>query len=60
MLQDVLDGRLFLTSLERYTLFIHWRQICEKDCPNAFYVHDDLRELFITFLMTFPFQEQRR
>jgi hypothetical protein len=54
MLQDVLDGRLFLTSLERYTLFTSWRKTCEND----FFKDHDLRELFTAFLMTFPFQEQ--
>jgi hypothetical protein len=61
MLQDVLDGRLFLTSPERYTLFIYWRQICEDGSPDVNVFDDcDLRKLFITFLMTFPFQEQTR
>jgi hypothetical protein len=60
MLQDVLDGRLFLTSLERYTLFIVWHQTCAMDYQNTVYLDDDHRELFITFLMTFPFEEQMR
>jgi hypothetical protein len=50
MLQDVLDGRLFLTSLEQYTLFISWRKTCE----NNYFKDHDLRELFTAF----PFQEQ--
>ena len=54
MLQDVLDVCLFLTSLERYTLFTSWHKMCE----NNFYKDHDLRELFIASLMTFPFQEQ--
>jgi hypothetical protein len=45
MLQDVLDGRLFLTSLERYTLFISWRKTCE----NNYFKDHDLRELFTAF-----------
>ena len=57
MLQDVLDGRLFLTSPERYSLFIYWRQTCVDG--NGF-GDRDLRKLFTTFLMTFPFQEQTR
>jgi hypothetical protein len=61
MLQDVLDGRLFLTSSERYTLFIHWRHICEEGRSIWDVFGDrDLRKLFTTFLMTFPFQEQMR
>jgi hypothetical protein len=59
MLQDVLDGCLFLTSLERYTLFGAWHQTCRKGPANV--LEDcDLRKLFTTFLMTFPFQEQKR
>ena len=61
MLQDVLDGRLFLTSLERYTLFTAWRKTCEINSEiNVVNVFEDLRELFTTFLMTLPFQEQKR
>jgi hypothetical protein len=52
MLQDVLDGRLFLTSLERCTLFTAWYQTCDFD-------DHDVRDLFTRFLMTFPFQEQK-
>jgi hypothetical protein len=59
MLQDVLDGRLFLTSTERYTLFAIWCQTCEIDSLNVLEDHD-LRELFTAFLMTFPFEEQMR
>jgi hypothetical protein len=59
MLQDVLDGRLFLTSLERNTLFIDWCLTCGMVHTNVFKDHDHLRELFIAFLMTFSFQEQK-
>ena len=57
MLQDVLDGRLFLTSSEWYNLFLYWRQMCVYG--NGF-DDRDLRKLVTTFLMMFPFQEQTR
>jgi hypothetical protein len=59
MLQDVLDGCLFLTSLERRTLFIGWLETFGISMGSSDVRKDrDLRKLLTTFLMTFPFQEQ--
>lgn len=57
--QDVLDGRLFLTCLEQYALFMDWHRDLEA-CFQDEFDDNNLTELFTSYIMTFPLQKQKK
>ncbi|KAG0555292.1 hypothetical protein KC19_12G158700 [Ceratodon purpureus] len=57
MFLDLLDGRLFLSSSDRYTLFMDFCtafDMCFQDSFNP----DEVTDTFTTYIMTFPPQKQ--
>lgn len=54
MLRDVLEGRLFLSTPERYKLFMDWHLLFNINSQDVF-DDNELTELFTTYVVTFPF-----
>ena len=58
MLQDVLNGRLFLSASKRCALFMDWNWLFDTRFQDV-YDDDEVSELFTTYIMTFQLHEQQ-